>query len=352
MNPMLSDDAVAELPLHRGRAELLEEIMAADLIEHSTADPSRGPDRPRARRWSWQVPAAAALVAVLVSTPAWWGSWDAPSTRGGGEGPPAQVATGGGQGEATGGWVVLDAPGWVVSYSQVSDDGGALSYVRGGQSLEVSWYPAARHAGYVEDRRHIVEPPADGERVELVGRPGQLWAYSPRDHTVISDVVEGGWFEVRGSGMGKAAYLTLLGRLRSVGPEEFESALPSGFVTSDEREQAIASILDDIGEVAVPLLPDGVARSSITSDQNDPYQLGAEVAGGVACAWLGEYETAQRVGDDSRSVQAMAVLGTTRLWPVLQQMDESGDYPEVVWDYADMVAEGRLPEGYPGGLGC
>jgi hypothetical protein len=33
-------------------------------------------------------------------------------------------------------------------------------------------------------------------------------------------------------------------------------------------------------------------------------------------------------------------------------MDERGDYPEVLWEYADQVAAGQVPDGYQGGLGC
>jgi hypothetical protein len=32
--------------------------------------------------------------------------------------------------------------------------------------------------------------------------------------------------------------------------------------------------------------------------------------------------------------------------------EQRADYPEVVWDYADQVAAGELPDGYWGGLGC
>ena len=56
----------------------------------------------------------------------------------------------------------------------------------------------------------------------------------------------------------------------------------------------------------------------------------------------------------------------SRQWPVLQEMDSEGDYPEVVWGYADTIAAGELPgsgkdgEGVPDsamaqvteGLGC
>lgn len=33
-------------------------------------------------------------------------------------------------------------------------------------------------------------------------------------------------------------------------------------------------------------------------------------------------------------------------------MKAEGDYPEVIWQFADEVGAGRVPEGYQDGLGC
>jgi hypothetical protein len=33
-------------------------------------------------------------------------------------------------------------------------------------------------------------------------------------------------------------------------------------------------------------------------------------------------------------------------------MNADGDYPEVVWQYADEVGAGQVPEGFREGLGC
>ena len=49
---------------------------------------------------------------------------------------------------------------------------------------------------------------------------------------------------------------------------------------------------------------------------------------------------------------AAQVLATSHDWPVLQQMDDRGDYPEVLWQLADQAAAGQLPDWYADGLGC
>ena len=58
MNPQLTDDAVAALPLHAGRAELLEEIMQTPVLDDR---PLATPDTRRRRGWLAPVAAAAAI---------------------------------------------------------------------------------------------------------------------------------------------------------------------------------------------------------------------------------------------------------------------------------------------------
>ncbi len=90
----------------------------------------------------------------------------------------------------------------------------------------------------------------------------------------------------------------------------------------------------------------------VRSEQQDPYQLGAAVAGAYACAWLEAYENADDPRPAARAAEAARVLGTARDWPVLNDMNESGDYPEVLWQLADTVQSGEVPEWYREGLGC
>jgi hypothetical protein len=342
MNIKLTDDAVAELPLHRGRAELLEEIMTTPVLDDR---PVRA-ERPR-RRTTWIVPvAAAAVVAALAGGSAWWVASDPGSSGHGGSGLASQPTGPAGE------YVVLAAPGWVVTSTDADQQSGEMTYENGSRSLDVMWGPADSYDGYVEDRRHIVDPPADGEPIEVLGKGAQMWAYGPQDHTAIREVEDGTWIEFRGDGMREDGFLALLDDLELVDEAAFEAALPDSFVTSDERPEAIAEILDGIADVAQPLLPPGVERSSITSEQSDAYQLGADVAGAVACAWLDEYAEAKRTGDDRSAQRAMGIFTTVHDWPVLNQMDESGGYPEVVWEYAAKVLAGEVPQGYPNGLGC
>ena len=341
MIPKLTDDAIARLPLEAGRAELLEEIM-------STVAPDRHTDRhaeptrlSTARRGRLVAPlAAAAAVAGLAGGGVWW-QQHRPAHD-----DPTHVASS--LGLPTGQAVVLDAPGWKVD--SLSGDG--IMFRKGDANLEITSYPAKDYASYVEDREHIVDPPAPGAPVEVLGRPAQMWAYAADDHTAIREVEDGHWMEFRAQGLDQAGYLALLGELRLTTQAEFDASLPNGYVTEAERPAAAARILNDIEAVSGADFPSGTSFQLKDGDAKDRYQFGAEVVAQYTCAWLGSFEDATAHQQAGAAAEAARVLGTSRDWPILQEMDADGDYPEVVWDYADEVAAGQVPEGYREGLGC
>jgi hypothetical protein len=341
--PKLTDHAVAELPLEAGRAELLEEIMSVVAPDRPTEEPT--PVRHRSR---WLVPlAVAAAVATVASTPLWWGG--AAEER-----APEVTFQTAPESPGTGYRAVLTAPGWEVSHvEEDSTYGGEVGYEDGGQELAVTWYPAKTYEDYLRDRQHIEDPqnPAPGDPVTVLGADGQLWAYSDTDHAVMREPGLGHWMEIRGRGMDRAAFEALLGQLRLVSLPELEATLPAEFVTQAERPAEVEDILAGIERVSRATVPAGTTLDTSLED-SDPYQLGAAVAGQYACAWIAEFVDAKGSGDQARADEAARVLGTSRGWPILQEMDAEGDYPEVVWESADEVAAGQVPEGYREGLGC
>jgi hypothetical protein len=289
----------------------------------------------------------AAAVATVASTPLWWGGADGK----GGQEPSFQSAV---DSPGTGYRAVLTAPGWkVASTEEDSKYGGEVHYENGQQSLTITWYPDKTYQDYLLDRQHIASGDvADpGEEVQVLGVTGHLWAYDQQDHTVMREPADGHWMEFRGDGMDQAAFQALLGQLRLVSLAEFESALPSSFVTADDRPDAVQKIIDGIEGVSGATVPAGTTLD-LKSEEQDPYQLGAEIAGQYACAWIADFADAKRAGDQPRADEAARVMGTSRQWPILNQMNAGGDYPEVVWDYADTMAAGTVPEGYVEGLGC
>jgi len=328
MNPLLTDDAVAELPLHRGRAELLEEIMSAPVLE----DRSVRADAPR-RRTTWPVPvAAAAAVLALVAGSPWLLS---------GLGLRDAGVASGGSGAYR---AVLDAPGWTVDTVVGDDDSGELTYVKGDRFFEINWYPAEEYDGYVEDRNHITETPVAGEPIQVLGRGALMWLYDGAHPTAIRDVENGHFLELRGKSMSTAAYLALLDDVRLVDRDGFAAAMPSAYVDGTKRQRAVDDVLDGISEYVDPLIPPGSTRGSFSSAEDDLDLLGVEVARDVACEWLRDWDEAHRAGDQARMERAVAVLGTSRDWPALRDATGGSDQPELIWSYADQVAAGQAPK--------
>lgn len=205
--------------------------------------------------------------------------------------------------------------------------------------LAIHLRPADQYQEYLDDRMDIGEPtPAT-----LLGGEAQTWSYSQDDHTAIAAVSEGFTPEVRGSFMDKETYLTLVEQLIWVDQANFEAAMPEEFVTDAERETVIAEMLADVP------VPEGFEASS---EQSDRYALGAEVTGAVACHWLRQYADLYGSGDEGPKQEAVDALGTSRDWAILQEMDEQGDWPETIWEYADQIARGERPENVNAALGC
>lgn len=89
----------------------------------------------------------------------------------------------------------------------------------------------------------------------------------------------------------------------------------------------------------------------------DRHQLGAVVAGSVACAWIYQWLAATETGDDDAAAEAVRcgeALRRARDWPILVELAAVGDYSAPVQQYADAVASGdrRTAASARRGLGC
>jgi hypothetical protein len=106
-------------------------------------------------------------------------------------------------------------------------------------------------------------------------------------------------------------------------------------------------------------LPPGFDAASITGAglTSDRYQLGATVAGTVACTWFKLWSDARRSGDAAGVQRAIDALATAKDWPILQEMSNSGAYPQILEMLAAAMPSG-LRSGRPlegdvnSGLGC
>jgi hypothetical protein len=261
--------------------------------------------------------------------------------------------------------VLLDQPRWRIDYAnEESAQDGELHFTKAPvpadptaedntTDAQLSWYAgtiSARSTDRASSADLITSAPVLGTIATVYqyagGTPGHqditaLWEY---DNRVL---------EFRAQAADIPAFESLLASLRAVDTNTWLSALPPSVVKATDRAAVIASMLQ-----GVPL-PPGFDASTITGADltSDRYQLGAWVAGTVACTWFKLWSDARTTGDTAGVQQAIAAMATAKDWPILQEMSKSGGYPQVLETLAAAMPSGqyygRALEGdVNSGLGC
>jgi hypothetical protein len=322
-------DTVRQLPVDAAASDLLEDILTS-----TAPTPELRPNRRR----RILVFAAAAAVIVIALTGVFFprGNPAAPTSAYGAE--VLKVAEANQR-------LLLDLPGWKVSrVDEFTAEEGEMEFANGSKGLAVHWRPADAHASFLDDR-------ANGNKqqpIELLGQKGTLFQYAgSTDFTTILPPKGKNFLEIRANVGSEAAYRELIEKLKPVGVEEWLDAMPASAVKPAENTKVVDEML-----AGLPI-PDGFDKSGLYRQTvSDRYQVGARVTGAVTCGWLDQWTAAKKSGDKAKVAEAADALKGSRGWKVLQEMDKEGDYPEVIWEYADQIAKGEAPREYQQGLGC
>lgn len=257
--------------------------------------------------------------------------------------------------------LLVDLPGWEVTRADESTvDVGEMTFSDGNRALDLHWQPASEHDVSVDDRAMSSEPP---RQVTVNGQPATMFQYvGTTDFTTLW--LDGSRsFEARGEFPDRASYEAVIAALTSVDVATWLNAMPESVVRGDDRESVIAAMLSDIPQpdrldIAKLALEEALA---LETDISDRYQLGARVTGVVACQWIEQWLEARTAGDAAAEAEAVDAMGTARNWSILNEMTESGAYPDVLWEYADALAgDGTVvggmvltvEESYQNALGC
>jgi hypothetical protein len=205
--------------------------------------------------------------------------------------------------------------GWKVTRVDEWDAGtGEMTFAGDGRTLELSWVPVE---GDTKDLERVAGARVAGAKA-FVGRYPGTTDYVARWRAGDAFV------QARGDFPSPDAFVDTLARIHQVGAEDWLKALPSSAVEPKAQAAATAKMLEGIP------LPPGFKAPATTDETRDRYQLGAKVAGAVVCGWIEAWLT----GDKAAAARALA---GSRSWPLLRAMDAEGDYPEVVWQYADAI---------------
>jgi hypothetical protein len=237
---------------------------------------------------------------------------------------------------------------WTVSdVAEFSPEAGELRFTRGDEEAELFWRPAEAHQGYVDDRSHSADGPA--EPIAVVGAEGVLFQYAGRSESTVLWRDGDHALELRAQ-IDRAAMRELAATVVRVDADTWLASLPPDVVRAEDRAAVVAGIVEDI-----PLPPDfdlaAVQQGGMTGGR---YELGAEVTQAVTCAWARAWESAIAAGDTAAATRAEQAMATAGDWAILREMNEAGDWPEYVWSWAAAIASGSGtgPNGNPIGSFC
>jgi hypothetical protein len=313
-------------PVDPAPAEACERVRAG-----ITRAPARGRGRLR-RRALVAVPlvAAASLALGLAGTQLGGDgqrAWAAEVVRAAETAPRLLIADGA--------WPVTRADEWQAGT-------GEMTFGSGPSQLELRW---SRDRGQPAVPDLKAAPGDSVSSATVMAATAQVVRYAGSDtyRAVWSD--GSSTLVAQGAARSPEAFADLLGRLEKVSVDDWLSALPASAVAPPDRGSAVTGMLDGL-----PIPPGlDVAALGTSTATRDRYQLGAQVAGAVACGWFAQWVEATAAGDAAAAGRAVDALATSHQWPVLLAMQAEGDYPEVLWQYADALKTGgTIDAGKPG----
>jgi hypothetical protein len=327
------DDAqVAAFDLGSSEHDLMEDVMSTSLLEPALPDerdrvvPLR---RPRRMRRAVLTAAALAAASVLVV-----GGTSLLHSNG----SSAYAAEAVKVAEANE-RLLITLPGWkVIRADEMTVDNGEMTFSDGTHEVGLFWKQASEYGSYMDDRSDQTSKVL----VTVQGRRGTMFVRS--DSTDLTTLVEprgASFLEIRGDLGSEAAYRAVVASLQPVSVEKWLAALPASVVKPKDRSAVVQSMLQGI-PVPAGFDPTSLKTSAAVSDR---YQLGAQVAGAVACAWFDQWFSAGDRGDATSQKDALDALSTSRTWPILNEMASQGSYGEVIARLSTAVATGSLDEG-------
>jgi hypothetical protein len=246
-----------------------------------------------------------------------------------------------------------DEQGWQVTRAdQFNIDFGEVTFTRGQVELELRWQPASAYHATLAKRAQEARSTSS---VLIAGTNARV--FRDRNTNLFSAVWKrsGYALEIRGTASDIEAFKSTLGSFHEVDIDAWLSAMPANVVKPASHSDVVNQMLAD-----VPLPPRFDVDKLRTGDTiRDRYQLGAQVTGAIGCAWIRQWVSAQRAGDDARARQAIHAMATSRHWAILQEMKAEGDYPHVFWQYAaamtthqPVLGKATVAQSYTSALGC
>ena len=364
-NPLTAESA-RELRVTEAQDELLAGLVADRELPRTEGHASR----PRRRRVLLRAGAAIAAIAVLLV--ALLSFRDGSDDRGSGSAWAAEQIE---FAEASP-LVLLAAPGWRVEYAdEQSRQEGELQFRRGPaaprrdmtfsveetaapmpadtDAAQLNWY-GGPIGGWRKDRAASSVLTTTAPVLGTTARVYQYEGGTPghRDITALFRY-DGRVLEFRAGAANVDAFKALLATLKRVDTGTWLSAMPPSVIKTPDRKSTIRQMLRGV-PVPPGFDPGDIKGAGLTKDR---YQLGAAVAGTVACQWFKLWADARQENDRVTEREATDAMATATGWPILHEMAKEGDYPDVLYEFAAAMPTGEwygrpLTGDVDSGLGC
>lgn len=225
-----------------------------------------------------------------------------------------------------------------VTYADQYGSEGEMQFDAEGAEASLHWRDGDLDE-WLDDRRQSGD---DVGRHAVPGGVATIVRYDYTDDYTALWELDGRVLEFRSEAVGLSAFRSMLGELERADVDDWLSAMPESVIELASQEVVIEEML-----VGLPL-PPGFDRDALAGEAPimDRYQLGARVVGAVSCAWIERWATALDSGDTATADEAVTALQSSPNWPVIQEMNRSGAYGQVLESYVDaMAAGGELAPG-------
>lgn len=200
-----------------------------------------------------------------------------------------------------------------------------MTFTNGARNADLHWRDGPL-SDWLDDRRNSN---IDHGMHDVVNGTAAVIQYTDNTTYTALWAVDGRVLEYRTEAGNVDEFAALLDTLVVVDIDTWLTAMPDSVIKQVDQPAVIAEMLTGIP------LPAGFDASGLANDAEvkDRYQLGGRVVTAVSCSWVEQWIDAENNGDTAAEQAAVDAMNTLSQWPIIQEMNQFGDYGRVLQEY-------------------